>query len=120
MNFGLLIIGAVSFLVGGSLQNLEVSPNTIATVPFGHDHISVYKHPASLGRYYAMPLAYLMNNSAKVSQNFLTGRSEMSFDVLLWSVEIKEAVFRHVRDQFDSQVTSEAIELIPMHKIRVV
>ncbi|XP_075257114.1 uncharacterized protein LOC142349195 [Convolutriloba macropyga] len=114
------LLALTLYFLGIGTHSFEVSPSTIATVPFGVGHISVYEHSGIQGRYYAMPLAYLLNNTATPSQNFLTGQSEMSFDVLLWSLEAREAVYRHLRANFDSQVATEEIEVMPMDKIRLV
>ena len=46
-----------------------------------------------------MPLVYLQHESARTRRNILIGKYEMLFDVLMWSVEVKEAVHRHLKDE---------------------
>ncbi len=43
-----------------------------------------------------MPLADLLTDTAKSELNALVGKHEMSFDVLMWSVEARRAVYRHL------------------------
>ena len=48
-------------------------------------------------RYYAMPLAELLPDTARSFRNLLLGVHEMAFDVLMWTDAAREAVFRHLR-----------------------
>ncbi len=51
-----------------------------------------------LFRYYAMPLVLLLHESAMTRLNVVTGRYEMTFDILMWSVEAREAVYRALKN----------------------
>ncbi len=46
----------------------------------------------------ANPLNYLLHESAEARFNVLIGKYEMKFDILMWSVEAREAVYRHLND----------------------
>ncbi len=92
-----------------------------------------------IGRYYVMPLVYLLKDSAKMRRNILTGKHEMTFDILMWSVEAREAVYRHLKDdtrpgrfsfkclcseylilhEFLVDLQIEDIEMLPMEKVRI-
>ncbi len=48
-----------------------------------------------------MPLAYLLSESPKTQLNILTGMQEMIFEVLMWSLEAREAVYRHLKEDPD-------------------
>ena len=86
-----------------------------------------------------MPLVYLKHNSARTRLNILIRKYEMLFDVLMWSVEAREAVFRHLKDEtrpgntqryatylrptFKRHLTGlqiEDVEMLPMEKVRLV
>ncbi len=84
---------------GGGYWDIRLSPNSITSVPFGAGHVTVWEHAESPGRFYAMPLVYLLHESAETRLNVLIGKYEMKFDVLMWSVEAREAVFRHLQDE---------------------
>ncbi len=46
-----------------------------------------------------MPLVYLLHDSARTRLNVVTGMQETTFDILMWSVEAREAVYRHLKDE---------------------
>lgn len=100
--------------------DIQLSPNSITSVPFGAGHISVWEHAVTKGRYYAMPLVYLLRNSTTIVDNILTGDVELEFEVLMWSVEAREAVFRHLKENVDQNVKIDQVEMLPMEKIRIV
>ena len=50
-------------------------------------------------RYYAMPLVDLLNQRVKSHFNVVIGKYEMTFDVLMWSVEAKQAVYHHLLEE---------------------
>ena len=60
-----------------------------------------------------------MPETARTFENPLTGKTEMNFDVLLWSLEVQESVFRYIQATVNSAVVKERIELMPMEKIRI-
>ena len=116
----ILGLGLFSAVYGDGYWQIELSPQSISTVPFGGGHISVWEHAKSPGRYYAMPLVYLMHDSARTVENILTGQYELLFHVLMWSVEAKEAVYRHLKSTVSASVAEEDVEMLPMEKIRMV
>ncbi len=90
-----------------------------------------------------MPLVYLLKDSAKTRTNVLTGMHEMTFNILMWSVEAREAVYRHLKDDtrpgqdifslvlhhghimhdlclyMHLDLEIEDIEMLPMEKVRI-
>ena len=94
-----MLILATAFALFGSVSgegywDLELSPHSVGSVPFGTGHISVFSHSKTLGRYYAMPLGLLVTNSPLCYKNLLTGKDEMFFEILLWSNDLQETVHR--------------------------
>ncbi len=94
-------------------------------------------------RFYYMPLAYLLSDSPKTQLNILTGMHEMIFEVLMWSLEAREAVYRHLKEDPDRpgnlvpsknyyrtriglkrvmcpDLTMDDVEMLPMEKVRLV
>ena len=110
----------MSLVRGEGYWDLQLSPQSVASVPFGAGHISVWRHASDDARFYAMPLVHLLKDSARTNSNFLTGAQEMSFDVLLWSVEAKETVYRYLKSRLKPDITIDNVELLPMEKIRIV
>ena len=53
-------------------------------------------HIQHIFRFYIQPLAHLQHKTAKLRRNIATGEIEMSFNVLMWSEEAKEVVYRHL------------------------
>ncbi len=110
---------------GGGYWSIQLSPNSISSVPFRDRHISVWEHAAVPGRYgrklkmmnfkkkklgkrlllattaryYAMPLVELRSETAHTYHNILLGQHEMEFEVLMWSEDARAAVFRHLREE---------------------
>ncbi len=66
-------------------------------MPFRGRHISIWEHAAEAGRYYAMPLAAMVPESARTYFNFLVQRYEVEFDMLMWTLEARAAVHEHLR-----------------------
>ena len=46
-----------------------------------------------------MPLVNLLNQRVKSHFNVVIGKYEMTFDVLMWSVEAKQAVYHHLLEE---------------------
>ena len=46
-----------------------------------------------------MPLVELLPETATSFRNVLLGKTEMTFDVLMWSDGAREAVFRHLAEE---------------------
>ncbi len=45
-----------------------------------------------------MPLVDLLHGTAESRLNLLLGKWEMAFDVLMWSVEARETVYHHLKN----------------------
>ena len=46
-----------------------------------------------------MPLVDLLNNRVTSRYNVLIGKYEMTFDILMWSVEAKQAIYHHLKEE---------------------
>ena len=46
-----------------------------------------------------MPLVDLLNHRIKSRYNVILGKYEMTFDILMWSVEAKQAVYHHLVEE---------------------
>ena len=75
----------------GGYFDLELAPDSLANVPFGDGHVTVWKHRTSW-RFYIRPLAYLLRNTMKCRYNYLTDRDELVFEILMTSQEVKITV----------------------------
>ncbi len=82
---------------GVGYWSLQLSPNSVSTVPFKGRHISVWEDANRPGRYYAMPLVELLPGTARAFHSVLVGMHVMQFDVLMWTEEARAAVFDHLR-----------------------
>ena len=50
-----------------------------------------------------MPLVDLINHRVKSRYNVVIGKYEMTFDILMWSVEAKQAVYHHLVEEGQSK-----------------
>ena len=87
---------AQNSITKGGYFDLELAPESYDSIPFGEGHLTVWKH-AKVDRFFVRPLAYVYQDSAKCSFNVLTGRDQMTFDVLMISQEAKLAVADYMR-----------------------
>ena len=46
-----------------------------------------------------MPIVTLLHETARSRFNILIDKYEMTFDVLMWSVTAKEAVYHHLKEE---------------------
>ena len=46
-----------------------------------------------------MPLVDLLNHRVKSRYNVVVDKYEMTFDILMWSVEAKQAVYHHLVEE---------------------
>lgn len=116
-----IILSCFSLVVfGQGFWNLELSPNSICIVRYQGAYISVWQDSRQPGRYYAMPIVYLQEDTAQAILNKLTGEAEMRFEVIMWSVEAHEVVYRHIKTNINNNVTETDLELIPFDHIRLV
>ena len=106
LSFSVLLILVVSSRLalatsgeGGGYWSLQLSPNSVSTVPFQNWHISVWEHATDQGRYYSMPLVELLPETARILDSFLIGGHVMQFDVLMWTEEAREAVFQYLKGE---------------------
>ena len=83
---------------------------SITSVPFGTGHIPVWQHEIDQDRFYALPLVYLLKDSTRVGGNVFTQKTELLFDVLMWSLEAKEAVQRHLQISLNRTIADHSID----------
>merc|ERR1712226_310847 len=103
----------------GGFWNIHLSPNSISSVPFGPGHLTVWEHVDSPGRYYAMPLVDLLNKRVTSRYNVVIGKYEMTFDILMWSVEAKQAIYHHLKEEGRNIDSEDNVEMLPMENVRI-
>ena len=68
-----------------------------------------------------MPLMSLLPLTAVSSKNTAVNKPEVAFDVLMWNLELREAIAIHLRLQLGKpDLELEAVEPLPVSRLRMI
>lgn len=111
-----------------SWAKLQISPNTLGSMEFGHFGIDVYEHTdnhkesnpedqCKKCNYYFAPISLLDHTSAVSLLNNVTNQAEMRFRIYFWNAELKTKVVEYVTKVLGQKVNDHQVQLIPFENV---
>lgn len=110
-----------------SWAKLQISPDTLGSMEFGHFGINVYEHasnhkastPKDQCKYYFAPISLLNHTSAVSFLNNVTNQAEMRFRIYFWNAELKTKVVKYVSEVLGLRepVNDHQVQLIPFENV---
>ena len=86
-----------------SWSKLQISPNSIGSMPYGDYRINIYEHSANkepgfngTKRFYYAPIVLVNHQSASSSFNNVTKEFEMRFRVIMWNEPVELEIVKYV------------------------
>jgi hypothetical protein len=94
-----------------SWTKLQISPNSIGSMPYGDYRINIYEHAANKDpgfngtkRYYYAPIVLINHQSAYSSFNNVSKEPEMRFRITMWNEPVELEIVKYVSVLTQQQV----------------
>ena len=103
---------------------LKISSDTVGSLEYGSFLVNIYAHSTnqmtqnvSTNKYFYAPITLLDHKSARSFYNELSRQQEMEFRIELWNDEIKAKVVQWIKENHDSKVNKNFVQVIPFEKL---
>lgn len=108
-----------------SWAKLQISPNTLGSMPYGNIRVSIYEHSDNkvigkkqhLKKYYYTPITLLDHESAISTFNKVTQRPEMRFRVEMWNQKLENEVIAYLNEFVGETIKHSQVQVLPLEKV---